>query len=139
MIELSLFFLLFSYDNLALAFKGHTLTNDLSCTNVTDRFSVSNNVAPLTYKIGLISFPELSLLNQSNIWKASNSYWMLSPKSFNSNQVLIRHVRTNGEINAQVSASGGIIARPAISLIAGTKYSRGTGKMDDPYVVDMGE
>ncbi|MBR1386576.1 MAG: hypothetical protein IJ568_07075 [Bacilli bacterium] len=46
-----------------LEFKGYSRsTTDLSCTNVTDKFSVNNNKAKLTYKIGLMSNSEMNLL-----------------------------------------------------------------------------
>ena len=48
--------------NTWLCFKEYKVTNDLSCTNVTDMFSVSNEQAKLTYKVGLMSSPEMNIL-----------------------------------------------------------------------------
>ena len=52
--------------NTYLQFKEYNVTSDLSCTNTTDRFSVSNSSATLTYKVGLMSSPEMNIMNNSN-------------------------------------------------------------------------
>ena len=46
-----------------LQFKEYNSTSDLSCTNTTDKFSVANTLAQLTYKVGLATSPEMNLLN----------------------------------------------------------------------------
>ena len=118
-----------------LSFSG---VNSLNCLNEEDRFSVSNNKAQLTYKIGLISSPEMSLLNQNGARINSYVYWTLSPAYSTSYWSWIRTISDGGSGSSQYSSvTYGV--RPAISLIKDAKYSRGTGKMTDPYVVDMSE
>ena len=48
--------------NAYLQFKEYSVTSDLSCTNTTDQFSISNNNAKLTYKVGLMSSPEVNII-----------------------------------------------------------------------------
>ena len=47
-------------------FKPYDLTNDLSCDNLTDQFSLSNNKAKLKYSIGLLTVEELKNLIDIN-------------------------------------------------------------------------
>ena len=123
--------------NKILYFKEVTLTNDLSCENVTDRFSVSNNSAKLTYKIGLLTISETSLLNQASTRVTPNYYWVASPYSFyTSNFAGVRAIYPDGSISGHYVNSN-IGVRPAISLIAGTEYTKGDGSMTNPYVVKM--
>ena len=118
-----------------LQFKEYNVTSDLSCTNTTDKFSVSNNNAKLTYKVGLMSSPEANLLNNSSARKTGQWYWLASPYFFNTGSGAFgRYVDTNGGIGYYyVNYTNGV--RPAISLKPGTEYSSGTGTMDDPYIV----
>ena len=124
--------------NQTLGFKEATLSKDLNCTNLTDRFSVANNAAKLTYKIGLLTAPETSLLNQNSARAAPYSYWIASPVEHNMyNQAELRSVETDGNIGKTSSNSSHIGTRPAISLIAGTEYTKGDGSMTNPYIVRM--
>ena len=65
-----------------LQFKEYNVTSDLSCTNITDKFSVSNSSAQLTYKVGLMSSPEMNIMNNSNALKTGQYYWLASPYYF---------------------------------------------------------
>jgi len=123
--------------NKHLYFKGSSHTKDLSCTNVTDRFSISNNDAHLTYKIAFLSVPEVNLLNQSNARITSHDYWLASPSGFFYGIGAYENsVGAQGNFSATgVGSTYGV--RPAISLIADTKYSSGNGEMTNPYIVDM--
>ncbi len=106
---------------------------DLSCANITDKFSVSNNSAKLTYKVGLATLPEMNLLNQGNARVTGQKYWILSP-SYYSNGSYMNYVDTNGSFIGGKDEYG---VRPAISLKPGLKYSSGDGSMANPYVVDL--
>ena len=108
--------------------------SDLSCPNDTDKFSVSNNKAKLTYKVGLMSYHEMNLLNNSNARKTGQYYWLASPYYF-SYYSAGRLVGTSGDMdyNGLAGTSG---VRPAVSLITGTEYSSGDGSKANPYVVD---
>ena len=118
-----------------LQFKNYNEIKDLSCENVTDQFSVANPKAKLTYKVGLMSAPEMNLLNNNNIRKTGQVYWLVSPSYFAGSFAYVRYVKTSGALGYNyVSNSNG--ARPAVSLAAGTTYSEGDGSIAHPYVIN---
>ena len=120
-----------------LQFQEYTSGNDLSCANVTDSFSVSNSSARLTYKVGLISNPEMYLLNQNNARKTGQYFWLGSPQFFFSNSASGRFVGSGGGVsNDGVGRAYGV--RPAVSLTTGIEYSEGDGSMANPYIVSAG-
>ena len=123
-----------------LFFKNYTTNTDLSCSNKTDQFSISNSIAQLKYKVGLMSAPEMFLLNQSTIRKTGKYYWLISPYGLDGNRSNGRVVHTNGSVIssdrltiASVSSTAGV--RPAISLKPGTEYTTGDGSTTNPYVI----
>ena len=120
----------------SLQFKEYSVTSDLSCTNTTDKFSVSNSNAQLTYKVGLMSSPEMNILNNSNARKTGQNYWLASPASFDYNGARGRHARTDGSMDGYYGVSNAYGVRPAVSLRPGTRYSAGDGSMTNPYIVD---
>ena len=108
--------------------------SDLSCPNDTDKFSVSNNKAQLTYKVGLMSGREMSLLNNDNVRKTGQTYWLASPLDFAYYYAGGRGVGTYGSMDSHgVDSVYGV--RPAVSLKPGITYSTGDGSMSNPYVV----
>ena len=115
-------------------FIEYNSTSDLSCTNTTDQFSVSNNNAKLTYKVGLISRPETHILNNQNARKTEQYYWLGSPEAFSSYSASGQGVSTSGYFGNSVIVVHGL--RPAVSLKTGTKYISGDGSMANPYIVD---
>ena len=118
-----------------LYFKNNSSNSDLSCTNTTDKFSLSNTKAQLTYPVGLLTNPETNLLNNINIRKTGQDYWLGSPNSFAGSNAAERIVyTTGGDSYSHVTDFGGV--RPVISLKPGTEYVSGTGSMADPYVVE---
>ncbi|MBR7042514.1 MAG: hypothetical protein IKI04_03330, partial [Bacilli bacterium] len=119
-----------------LQFKNYTVTSDLSCTNLADRFSVSNPSATLTYKVGLMSIPEMNILNNANARKTGQWYWLASPCYFISNHAYGRGVSAVGIMRSSASVSGAGGVRPAVSLTPGTSYSDGDGSMANPYIVE---
>ena len=55
------------------------------CENETDRFSKLNNKAKINYKVGMMTYPELELLNNKYILKFGNGYdgaYLLTPGYF---------------------------------------------------------
>ena len=123
--------------NAFLQFKEYSVTSDLSCTNTTDQFSISNNNAKLTYKVGLMSSPEANILNNSNARKTGQYYWLASPYSFSSGSAFGRRVSTVGDMSYNgVSSALGV--RPAVSLSPGVEFvDGGDGSMANPYVVKI--
>ena len=127
--------------NYSLYFKENSIPTDvaqvdLSCPNTTDKFSKSNEAARLTYKVGLMSVPELNLLHQANARTSSYYYWLASPSYFSSN-AYGHDVSTNGGWYSYiVNYAYGV--RPAVSLVSGMEYlSGGDGSMTNPYIVDL--
>ena len=119
----------------SLQFKENNGTSDLSCTNTTDQFSISNNNAKLTYKVGLMSSPEMNILNNSNARKTGQNYWLASPGFFYSTgSAYGRFAYTDGSMGSgYVSNTRGV--RPAVSLSPSTFYTSGDGSMENPYVI----
>ena len=118
-----------------LQFKNYSSNSDLSCTNTIDKFSLSNSNAQLTYPVGLLTYPETYLLNNNNIRKTGQSYWLASPVSFGSIGAIGRFVAAAG-VNSGGSVDSTLGVRPAVSLTPGTEYASGNGSMADPYVVE---
>ena len=123
--------------NTYLQFKEYNVTSDLSCTNTTDQFSISNNNAKLTYKVGLMSSPEANILNNSNARKTGQWYWLASPYYFTGSHAFGRDVHTGGDMDYyNVPYAFGV--RPAVSLSPGVEFvDGGDGSMANPYVVKM--
>ena len=120
-----------------LQFKEYNVTSDLSCTNTTDKFSVSNSNAQLTYKVGLMTSPEMNLLTNNNARKTWQWYWLASPYYFSDYNAGERNMYSGGSIDGlNVPSPRGV--RPAVSLSPGVKYvDGGDGSMANPYVVKM--
>jgi len=117
---------------------------NLKCTNVTDRFSISNNKAKLTYPVGLLSMDEALLArttskySSDNYYLKSGKYWIGSPYYFIYFSADGSSVDSSGRIvNYDVSRTNG--ARPVVSLKTGTIYSEGDGSVNSPYVIDLDE
>ena len=111
-------------------------TSDLSCPNNTDKFSISNNKAKLTYKVGLMSSPEMKLLNNLNAQKTGKDYWLGSSSGFESRYAYGGFVNIIGYSSSDRVDKSSYGLRPSISLKPGTRYSDGNGSMADPYVVE---
>ena len=116
-------------------FKEYSSMTDLSCTNETDKFSVSNNNAKLTYKVGLMSNSEMNLLANSNIRKTGQNYWLASPYSFNGYDAVVSYVKTSGVLD-KYYVNRTLLARPIVSLVPLTEYVDGDGSMARPFIVN---
>ena len=121
-----------------LQFKEYNVTSDLSCTNTTDQFSISNNNAKLTYKVGLMSSPEMNILNNSNARETGQYYWLASPGCFNNDVAFGRFVGAIGDMSSSNYVINTVGVRPAVSLTPGIEYSDGDGSMANPYKVELG-
>ena len=119
----------------SLLFKENSATNDLSCTNDTDRFSTINEKAKLAYPIGLASNPEVNLLNNNNVRATWQEYWLASPSYFGSSFAEERTVIAAGALDFNI-VRGAYGARPVVSVRPGTEYSDGDGSKDHPYIID---
>ena len=124
-----------------LKFKEYERTKDLSCINISDRFSTTNPSAKLMYKVGLMSLPEVYILHNSNVQKTRDYYWLVSPSYSGGSDVFGHFIETGvGYVNADgvmcdgyVSTGNGV--RPVVSLVPGIEYSAGDGSMESPYII----
>ncbi|MBQ6477266.1 MAG: hypothetical protein IJI43_02390 [Bacilli bacterium] len=122
-----------------LQFKNYGYTNsDLTCTNITDKFCVSNTKAKLTYPVGLLTFPEVYILtnnvSSSTLRNSGSDYILATPSYIRGRDVYIRFVAADGHVQGYAAEiSQGV--RPVISLKFGTKYISGSGSKSDPYIV----
>ena len=118
-----------------LLFNNYYPKSDLSCTNITDMFSVNNEKAKLDFPVGLMSVPEMNLLNNNKIRKTGDSYYLISP-SYYSHVSGGTFVDSNGKLYFGYNdISNGI--RPAISLKPKSRYSAGDGSKSNPYIIDI--
>ena len=104
------------------------------CSNDTDKFSISNNKAKLTYPVGLPSYGEINLLSHTYLKKTGKTYWLGSFRNFGASTITGYVISTDGSTNTTSTSSWGI--RPVISLKPGTEYSSGDGSKNNPYFVD---
>ena len=113
--------------------------NTLTCKNITDSFSISNNKAKLKYPVGLISNEEWENLNDIDLRRIGTAYWTISPNDFYTYDANNRYIYADGftSINytelTSVSSIGGI--RPAISLSQDSLVSSGDGSENNPWII----
>ena len=115
-------------------FKNYNLTSDLSCTNITDQFAVSNNKAKLTYPVSLVSSEEMYNLESNVLRQSSKAYWTLSPKYFivtATNSFIIPD--GNLDLTPPYFPYG---LRPSITLASGNIITSGSGTEVDPWVIE---
>ena len=115
-------------------FKNYTNNGDLSCTNMTDKFSLANEKAQLTFPVGLLTSAEMNLLGNNNINKTGLYYWLLSPYMFSLASIYnMAGYPTGASDGRSLQTSNGV--RPVVSLTPGIEYTSGSGSMADPYVI----
>lgn len=123
-----------------LYFKNHYTNYSLVCSNETDRFSMSNSKAKLTYPVGTLSAPEVNLAYKNADYKTyylknGNGYWIISPSSIDIAYSATTMVNSAGSLyNNSLSRENGV--RPVISLKTGTVYASGDGSYTNPFVVE---
>ena len=123
-------------------YRPYSGNKTLKCSQKNDRFTVDDEEignGDLTYPISLITSDEVNLagsygsINSSYYLYTGNSYWTLSPNSFDDTYASVRRVRDDGTtLNYNVGNSGGV--RPVINLKAGS-LTKGSGTALDPYQV----
>ena len=121
-----------------LYFKTNSTNYSLACTNETDRFSMSNSKAKLTYPVGLLSEPEVLLAYRNASYSTyylntGSWYWLASPNYFDHSSAGGMSMDATYEYH-YVDATGGV--RPAVSLKPGTEYTLGDGSYTKPFVVE---
>ena len=115
-----------------------------SCINKNDSFTVNDTIkgnGALTYPVGLITADELffagALAGTSGKTYTNNyaTYWTMTPKSFNISGGAYIFINVYDFLSdASSNARWGL--RPVISIKQGQLITKGTGTVDDPYVIE---
>ena len=116
-------------------FKNRNLTNDLSCSNVTDQFAVNNNKAKLTYPVALINIEEWNSIGINSMRNTGAFYWSFSPKHFGAAGATVIYMKADGSLCSDYEVYGGRGLRPAISLNSSVSIAGGTGLETDPWII----
>ena len=119
-----------------LYFKNNDTSNQsLVCTNETDSFSMRNPKAKLSYPIGLLSVPELSLAGYGSSHYLNNGQqvWLVSPYFFDYSSADVGVAYSGGLAYYVVYRSKGV--SPSVSLKPNTYYSSGDGSFTKPFVI----
>ena len=119
---------------------------NLKCAQQNDRFTVNDEVignGSLMYPVGLLTADEAILAggysgNNYNYYLCTrNSYWTMSPCSFDDSRASVRNVDTGGYVssyyNSKVDISNGV--RPVINLKPNS-LKLGDGTALNPYTVE---
>ena len=136
-----------AYSNLKRNYIDHTPS--LKCTNINDRFTVSNDIGntALTYPVGLITTDEVAMAggltydyntssyieNMDYYLYTGDWYWTMTPNVFEYGSAFVDIVGNGGFLD-YASAGHTAGARPVVSLNSDA-ISRGSGTMTDPFVV----
>ena len=123
--------------NSHLFFKSYDTIGNLSCENTTDRFSLTNSKAQLTYPVGLLTVGERDLLYNNIIFSTGSSYYLMSPSSFGETEARIFHIYSYNDSRTDSNVNVSLGVRPVVSLKPGTEFVSGDGSKDNPYIVDM--
>lgn len=118
-----------------LIFNNDYTKSTLSCVNETDKFSVGNNKAKLTYPVGLATLPELNFLYNRATGNSGLYYWLVSPKDFTNHAFVYGVIRDSYLEDKSTDSIDSV--RPAVALKPGTEYVSGDGSTSKPYVVDV--
>ena len=117
----------------------------LECSDSVDRYSTgsnSNGNGYLTKSIALLSSDEVVLAGGSFDDNAlyylcdGNSYWTISPRSFNRADIKIYKVTKNGSLSGDTTSNINSV-RPVVSLRHEIVITGGDGSTNNPYTVDL--
>lgn len=116
--------------NSTIKFHEYSENLDLRCTNVSDRFSINNEIAQLSHKAGLLTWSEVNLLNNTGIEMGG---WTMTPAVTEATTSRVYLKGTSA--TPMVSTSSTI--RPIISLKPEIEYSDGDGSKANPYIISV--
>lgn len=115
---------------------------DLSCSNVTDKFSVSDKIGngKLTYPIGMLTRNEFILSGAgtaNNYLNKDVAYWLLSPYYYgaDSSMYAMYSSKYSSEVPSTLSYSLQYL-RPSVSLKNGLMVYAGDGTTEKPYILE---
>ena len=116
-------------------FKNAELNGDLSCANLTDQFSTSNNKAKLTYPTALLTSPEAyNITIPFSPGGFVDSMWLMSPHYTYSIGLDVNHITHLDKIERSYAYNGEGV-RPVVSLKPKTKILSGDGSEANPWVI----
>ena len=108
-------------------------TASLTCSNITDQFSIYNEKAPLNYKVGLLTAPETGL-SRYNPATSSVPTVTTSSTSYHFNHLLLFTNSVDPFFGGyELNHSNGIT--PVITINSKAKYVRGDGSLENPYLI----
>ena len=110
-------------------FSQYENNTNLNCVNETDRFSVTNSKAKLTYPIGLLTEPERGLSIKHN----GSEYWTGTPRYYPDAEV--RMVPSSYDSGASSNVMNKYGVRPVITLKSNIVSKGGDGTYNNPYIV----
>ena len=120
--------------NYHIRFKNYAVTDDMTCPNERDQFTVGNNKAKLTYPVGLLQDEESSNINDISLTNTGTSWWGFSPDCLTATSAVIRGTDNNGDFYFySVNEAHG--TRPVISLASFNVITSGTGSETDPWII----
>ena len=117
----------------------------IDCKDEDDMFTTTNPKAKLKYPVALPSTQDIGLLGSDSARKSGGDYWTMSPDHYYSNNdtyydgAYVEYVGSNGRVEPsavdkkKITTKNGV--RPLVSLKPNTKFYKGTGTKDDPYMV----
>lgn len=102
---------------------------------------INSNVSAITSPVGLITVDEVryagGALNKENknyFLYTGSSYWTMSPDSYETQGAKVFIVDEEGKISSSL-VNTSLKIRPVISITADALISKGTGYMEDPYII----
>ena len=120
----------YTYNNHMLITKNYNNTTDLSCFNITDQFSISNNKASLIYPVGLLENEEANNITNNSLLYQGADWITMSPVGFDNNSsAIIVRISSGYDYGYNIYNYG---IRPVITIKKGTTISSGTGSESNP-------
>ena len=115
---------------------GKIANKSFACPNITDRFSLSNNLAKLKYSVGMITFSESNYFSRyyGNI-NSEKNYWTMTPSDFHNeyahnNKVQGKNDYTPWDVYYNYNIRPVIVLKPGIE-------ATGKGTYDEPYIIEI--
>lgn len=111
---------------------------NVSCSNLNDSFTVSDTIGngKLTYPVGLLTADEMTLAGFTSYLNAGTKWWTMTPHYFYYDSC-IAYQNANGTytFGSAIGGSKDRYVRPSVSLKNETLLVKGTGTLEDPYIV----
>ena len=112
-------------------------STDLNCYNETDKFTTSNSKAKLTYKVAIVTAPELRLMGNNKLYLTSGApMWTMTPNYFTATIPRMTGLFGDGSLQeAYLCRKFGI--RPVVSIKYGANILSGSGTTSSPYNITL--